>query len=320
MKSSSYGCAYSILFLLIVATLSACGSLGTSDQSDTSTTAASANQNKAEESTGSKFKLPKWPFGSNKTEVDSTSKSASSDKTEKVVSSDSKRDVKQNAKQTVEQPKGGQLDDIDTLVDEQEKVIISYRTSLIYMARAQSQMAIALELKEEAELMEAEAKALEADANSNSSGTGSFKKYSAVSKTTNAAIVKKLEESKEIKRSERQEFIKALDSFVATTTHLNQFYVETQPFFDSTVAFLQKNATTKGGWLGKISILQPLITGARKKLGTGLFVLRSAPPTGFDYMKTGKRFLDFLKSNNIEVPKDADQEIAKVAIPNWKLL
>lgn len=211
-----------------------------------------------------------------------------------------------------------------------EKVVVTYRESLIYMALAQSKMAAALDLKKEAELLEAEAEALQSDSSQDlSEGDANkkqkqlFKSYAAVSKRTNKAIDKKLKEKNSLTAEQRKQFAQALSSYAVSLGYVNEFSKAASPFYKSLAsdAGVKEVKDRKLNWRNIASTVTETtakVTNVLTKAGVASYIGRTSPGTMRGHYKLGTSFIAYAKDNKIDVPVSTEKAVASVKMPDWK--
>ncbi|MEL7538024.1 MAG: PEGA domain-containing protein [Pseudomonadota bacterium] len=210
----------------------------------------------------------------------------------------------------------------DDLVNEQERIVLSYVVASVAMSDAQAELADALELKDAAAKVRAEARALES---ATTVDKKRLEKNTKISKSTNKQIQKALKKDKELTAQQRIEFSRGMASYVLAVEQTDNVIDEAAPFVSSVE---QKITGTmerlKSAWSEKnpVSIFRGGTTAdgtdigeMKKKLATGMYIGQKAPGLIVSHGKTVQQIAKYTQNNDIAVPPEASGALKKYQAP-----
>lgn len=209
----------------------------------------------------------------------------------------------------------------EELVDQQERIILSYVLASVAMSDAQAELADSLALKDAAAKARAEARALEATTTIDKKR---LEKNTKVSKATNKKIQEALKRNEELTDQQRVEFSRSMVSYVLAVEQTDNIADEAGPFVKSvekkvtgTMDKLNSALTEgnpmnlfKGGNSGGADARE-----MKRKLATGLYIGQKSPGLLASHGKTVQQIAQYTQNNDIAIPPEASEALATYSTP-----
>lgn len=185
---------------------------------------------------------------------------------------------------------------MDKLVDQSEAAVIRYAQSVLRLVDAQANFAESLGAKKEADDLRVQSEALRAGDYSK----GSFKSQAKISKKTNKLIQERLTEKQELDEEQKKLFLKGMAHYAIGLKETKEFSDEVGPLYDSLVA--QAKELKGGNYLGSAGLL------FNSKFATLGYLAKNTPGLLKDHSETGGMVVKFAQSNDLDVPKELEDE------------